>query len=227
MIIYSVLVVISCGKCKYPFVVCWWVSPATSFLHKWDTNEWSFIPGRNLTSQHTPIPLPHFTNGYACQLTSSKHLLHGFQRKHFVLQQQQLHSTTNILALHVSAVNFHSHLSPQSLWCHHALHPDDKQILDEAYAEEHHGLQDLSCFDNITEGEYQSLKHILAPLLPSMAISTIKHDENGSPIHAKYRICALGNLDSHHWEKSDTFAPVLSQMELRLLITEAAKGGGS
>ncbi len=54
-----------------------------------------------------------------------------------------------------------------------------------------------------------------------MAISTIKKDGDGNPVRAKYRIVALGNLDPHNWSKSDCFAPVLSQAELRLLISLA------
>lgn len=60
-------------------------------------------------------------------------------------------------------------------------------------------------------------------ILPTMAISTIKTDGNGNPVRAKYRIVALGNMDPHPWTKQDCFAPVLSQMELCLLISIAAK----
>ena len=42
-------------------------------------------------------------------------------------------------------------------------------------------------------------------------------------MRAKYRIVALGNMDLHPWTKQDCFAPVLSQMELHLLISIAAK----
>ena len=97
--------------------------------------------------------------------------------------------------------------------------------MDKAYAEEYNGLINLDVFDFITEKEYNNLKHVLGQTLPSMAISTIKHDENGHPIRAKYRIVALGNLDHHQWHKSDVFAPVLGQMELRLLVAEAVKRG--
>ena len=58
-----------------------------------------------------------------------------------------------------------------------------------------------------------------------MAIAIIKYDENGRPTRAKYRIVALGNLDPHKWTKNDCFAPVLSQLELRLLIAIAAQKG--
>ena len=57
--------------------------------------------------------------------------------------------------------------------------------------------------------------------MPSMAIVVIKYDGDGNPIRAKYRICALGNLDPHNWSKADYFAPVLSQLELRFLVSLA------
>jgi len=56
-----------------------------------------------------------------------------------------------------------------------------------------------------------------------MAISTIKHDEFGRPKRAKYRIVALGNLDPHDWTKPDCYAPVMSMLELRLMISIAVK----
>ena len=56
-----------------------------------------------------------------------------------------------------------------------------------------------------------------------MAIAVIKFDGKGNPVRAKYRIVALGNLDTHNWEKQDCFAPVLSQMELRFLVALSVK----
>ena len=75
----------------------------------------------------------------------------------------------------------------------------------------------------IAESEYQKRKHEFGSLLPTMAISTIKYDEFGTPKRAKYRIVALGNLDPHDWSKQDCFAPVMSLMELRLLTAIAVK----
>ena len=44
-----------------------------------------------------------------------------------------------------------------------------------------------------------------------------------NPDRAKYRIVVLGNLDPHNWSSSDCFAPVLSPLELRLMISLATK----
>jgi len=54
-----------------------------------------------------------------------------------------------------------------------------------------------------------------------MAIATIKYDENNRPKRAKYRIVVIGNFDYHDWSKASTAAPVLSQLELRLLTSLA------
>ena len=53
-------------------------------------------------------------------------------------------------------------------------------------------------------------------LMPTVAISTIKFDGDGKPDRAKYRIVVLGHLDPHNWSKNDWYAPVMSQIELRL-----------
>ena len=45
---------------------------------------------------------------------------------------------------------------------------------------------------------------------PTMAIATIKYDENNCPKRAKYRLVVLVNLDYHTWSKESTAAPVLS-----------------
>jgi hypothetical protein len=54
-----------------------------------------------------------------------------------------------------------------------------------------------------------------------MAIATIKYDVHNRPKRAKYCLVVLGNLDYHTWSKEDTVAPVLSQLELRLLTSLA------
>jgi hypothetical protein len=54
-----------------------------------------------------------------------------------------------------------------------------------------------------------------------MAITTIKYDSNNRPKRAKYRLVVLGNMDYHTWSKEETSAPVLSQLELRLLTSLA------
>jgi hypothetical protein len=54
-----------------------------------------------------------------------------------------------------------------------------------------------------------------------MAIATIKYDANNKPKQAKYWIVVLGNLDYHLWSRESTTAPVMSQLELRILTSLA------
>ena len=83
--------------------------------------------------------------------------------------------------------------------------------------------KNLDTWELISKDEYKLLCKSLGPTLPIIAISTIKRDKNGKLDRAKYRICVLENLNSHNWEKSDSFAPVLSKVELYFLINMAIK----
>ena len=94
---------------------------------------------------------------------------------------------------------------------------------DLAYEEEYHGLQDMHTWEVITEKQYQDLRPLIGRALPTMAIATLKRDADGKPVRCKYRIVVLGNMDPHFWEKQDCFAPVLSQLELRTLVTFATR----
>ena len=85
----------------------------------------------------------------------------------------------------------------------------------------YYGLYDLPAWTSITESEYQRIHHIVGPALPTMALSTVKYDEHGKPVRAKWRIVALDNLDPHSWTTNECFAPVLSMVELRFLVSLA------
>ena len=185
---------------------------------------WKFLPGRKLTSKQKPQDLPQFEE-YINQWITDRFIQKGFHKQAFMQSQRDLYSNKNILALHVSATGLINKNSPSSLKQHQNLHPTDKQIWDDAYREEYQGLLDLGAFEYINEEDYIQMKGVLGQHLPSIAISTIKHDQDGQPLRAKYRIVALGNLDHHDWHTSDVFAPVLNQMEMRLLVAEAAKIG--
>jgi len=123
----------------------------------------------------------------------------------------------------VSATTLQSPTKPK-LHEHHKLSPNDKAIWDQSYLEEYLGLhEDTQTWEYITETEYRELCPLTGNALPSMAISKIKTDADGNPDRAKYRIVVLGNLDPHNWSSSDCFAPVLSPLELRLMISLATK----
>lgn len=122
----------------------------------------------------------------------------------------------------VSAKDLDVHTAP-TLLKHHLLSTNDQLIWDASYKAEYDGLVDIDTWELITEEEYLASKHIFGSLMPSMAIATIKYNGKGEPVRAKYRIVALGNLDPYDWTKQDCFAPVLSQFELRFLLSLAVQ----
>ena len=128
----------------------------------------------------------------------------------------------NAICRKVSASNLYVHQAPATLLRHNRLKPNDKILWDASYAEEYYGLQDLGTWELISEEEYLRLRPIVGNALPSMAISILKKDENGKPLGCKYRLVVLGYLDPNQWSKSDCFAPVLSHLELRILLSLAA-----
>ena len=182
-------------------------------------NSWEFRPGHK--HHYTPISLPDLDRNIrhliqSCQLFKG-HL--PFRKVHQLRQSIQL---SKIVANHVSVKALISKDAP-NLLKHCTLTNNDKDIWNKAYEEEYMGLRDLPAWVTITEKEYMMNKHTYGTLLPTMAISTIKYDENGTPKRAKYRIVALGNLDPHEWSKADCFAPVMSLMEVRFLTAIAVR----
>ncbi len=121
---------------------------------------------------------------------------------------------------HVSAHGLTSLIAPTSLKAHRNMNSNDKGIWDAAYDEEYDGLESLPTWEVISEDEYRQLPKGQRAL-PTMAIATIKYDANNRPKRAKYRLVVLGNLDYHTWSKEATAAPVMSQLELRLLTSLA------
>ena len=180
---------------------------------------WSFAPGRTGKKKH--IPLPTFDE-LAQSMVTNKKLFQGWKSMATVISARHVRATSNIMARHVSAATLKV-LDAPTLLKHHKLDPHDRELWDAAYDEEFNGLQQLQTWETISESDYQRLKRTCGRALPTMAISTLKKDENGKPKRCKYRIVVLGNLDPHDWQKSDCFAPVLNQTELRLLCSIAVK----
>lgn len=192
-------------------------------------NEWYFMPGRSnpenskvkRSPKHQKVHLPNFTE-LAQSMVNNKKLFQGWRSTATVLTARKARAMSNIIARHVSAKDLHIKQAP-SLKKHKLLHPDDKKTWDAAYNEEYDGLLRLNTWEVISEQEYKSLIKITGKALPTMAISTIKPDEKGNPKRCKYRIVVLGNHDPNNWTQADCFAPVLSQPELRLLLSLATK----
>ena len=155
--------------------------------------DWSFKPGRKLTNQRPLIPLPNKFTELATSLITNRKLFRGWKNSQAVITAQVLCAKSNIIARHVSAKGLHV-LEAPSLHKHHELSPHDKDIWDRSYLEEYNGLLNLDTWEVISEEEYKRLLPFSGKaLLPTMAISTIKRDGEGNPIHAKYCILvALG-----------------------------------
>ena len=184
-----------------------------------NNNTWQFRPGRKHHNQPINLPTLEQTVHY---MISEGQLFKGHQTQTTVYKTQSTMQLTKAVAKHVSAVGLSSPDAPHLLK-HPSLIPKDKEIWDAAYSEEYFGLKNLPAFQSITEADYQANKHVYGPLLPTMAISTVKYNEIGKPVRAKYRIVVLGNLDPHQWTKSDCFSPVMSLLELRLLTAIAVR----
>ena len=226
-------------------------SPKQGYLLQDSSGQWAFVPGRKTSSRHKGIPLPSFSSTLQ-SFIADKQLFPGWINKKRVMDQVALHHAslitarriqfcgsstledisdsatatyvTNFFARHVSASNLHHPAPPRNLRSHHTLIASDKDIWDQAYMEEYLGLHDKTkTWEYISEKQYQALRPVIGNALPSMAISTIKRDEHGAPCRAKYRIVVLGNFDQHHWTTTDCFAPVMSQMEMRLLLAIAVQ----
>jgi hypothetical protein len=186
---------------------------------------WSFTPGQK-DGTHDPIPLPNFPT-LVDSLIANKKLFKGWIQSARAITTHRVQATSNLIAnlivnRKVSTCNLHLLQAP-TLLKHHRLHLQDKATWDEAYKQEYESLADINTWEVISESEYNDIKHILGKLLPTITISIIKDDGEGQPIHTKYRIVMLGNLDPHNWSKNDYFALVLSQMKLRFLTVLAAK----
>ena len=197
--------------------------PKQGILQQIDS-DWFFYPGHK--KKHSPIPLPDFESHYESLINNQK-LFKGWVSKSKALTARSVRFTSNVLSAlivkgKVSAKELDSDKVP-TLLTHHKLTQNDCDIWDAAYMAEYKGLQSIDTWDLISDEDYQKLKHIYKGLLPTMAITVIKKDGQGNPSRAKYRIVALGNLDHNNWTKQECFAPVLSQMELCLLISIAVK----
>ena len=193
-------------------------------IHDEPNKSWHFRPGRKDTND--AIPLKDFER-LAESMIENKRLFEGWKPSRMVLSARNVRVTSNLIAhmivnRKVSAKNLQIMEAP-TLLKHSKLHPDDKKIWDDSYREEYQGLVDIDTWETITEDEYEAMKHLYSGIMPTMAISTIKYNGNGEPERAKYRIVALGNLDTNTWSKQDCFAPVMSQFELRFLTAIAAR----
>ena len=121
---------------------------------------------------------------YIFSYLKSGELTRGHPPFHHIYNLQRQEKFKDAVANHVSAVNLHSKDAP-TLINMSRMKTKDKDIWQEAYDEEYYGLADLPAWTPITEDEYQKIRHVLGHVLHTMALSTIKYDENGKPKRAK------------------------------------------
>jgi hypothetical protein len=197
---------------------------------------WTFAAGKK--GQGKVIDLPNFCEK-AHTLLAERQLTQGWKNIRNTGIARRMRCLSNAISRQISTEGFNSCFNipmafskkvsaegldlcqSPTLLTHSQLTDNDKALWDASYAEEYNGLRDLGTWSVITEKEYRDLLPVVGRALPSMAISTIKYDGDGNPDRCKYRIVVLGNLDPNDWSKSECFAPVLSQMELRLLLSIA------
>jgi deoxyuridine 5'-triphosphate nucleotidohydrolase len=191
--------------------------PKRGLLKLHGDNEWHFHFGRH--NKTTPVLLKHFHRD-GLQLICQNKLIRGHPPFHKIYEERQSEIFRESVARHISAASLKD-LDAPTLLQMHSLSNHDKQLWKQAYDEEYFGLEDLPAWTHITEEQYQALKPTVGKALPTMAISTIKYDENGAPKRCKWRIVALGNLDPYAWTSNDCYAPVMSMTELRLLTSLA------
>jgi len=72
----------------------------------------------------------------------------------------------------------------------HKLHSSDQEIWKYGYDEDYFGLKDLPAWSTITEAEYNNIKHIVGPALPTMPFLPLNmtkmgplNEPNGELLH--------------------------------------------
>jgi hypothetical protein len=191
--------------------------PRHGKLYSDDSGQWFFCFGNN-----SDLSKVFFLSDFGAQyqtLLDTGQLFRGHAKFARVYQARHQVQLRDSLLRHVLAHGLESLITPASLKHHSTLSPQDKLIWDAAYDEEYDGLAGIPTWEVISEQQLRQLSKGIKSL-PSMAISMIKYDEH-NPKKTKYRIVVLGNLDYHQWSKEATAAPVMSQLELRLLTSLA------
>ena len=183
-------------------------------------DKWFFKSGRGANTKI--IELLDF-HSVARNMIKQFVLFQGHKRFKDILHLCSIIQLKSAVANHVSASGLSTLVPPSTVDSHSSMPPSDRSIWDAAYSEEIKGLQARKTWDTVSESDFQAIRHKVKALLPSMAISTIKYDEDGYPKRAKYRIVALGNLDRVHWTKGEVYAPVMSMIELRFMTSLAVR----
>jgi hypothetical protein len=154
------------------------------------------------------------------QLMDTGQLFRGHTKFLRVYQMRNQVHLRDCVLRHVTAHGLSFFVAPSSLKQIPTMSQGYQDIWHAAYDEEFDSLNSIPTWDVVTEDQFKRLSKG-NKALPSMAIATIKYDEFNRPKHANYRIVVLGNLDYHNWLRDALAAPVMSQLELRVLTSLA------
>ena len=90
------------------------------------------------------------------------------------------------------------------------------------YSKEKQGLIVHEVYKNISNSKYLSLKmdDKIPKAIHSMCVLLLKNNKYCKPIHAKYHIVVLGNLEDRLYQRSQRYTPVLKYRPLRLLTAK-------
>jgi hypothetical protein len=202
------------GGCTATLFLVDMPQPRHGRLYEESNGQWLFCLGNKFTLSKA-ISLPDLAAD--CQhLLDTGQLFKGHTKFNRVYQARHQFHLKDCVLRHISAHGLDSVIALTSLKQLQKFSSNDQIIWNQAYD----GLTSIPTWDVISEKEFRLLSKGAKPL-PSMAIATIKYDEHNRPKRAKYRIVVLGNLDYHQWSRSSTAAPVMSQLELRLLTSLA------
>jgi len=116
-------------------------------------------------------------------LLETGQLFHGHAKFRNVYDTRNQGSLRACVLRHVSAHGLKSLIAPTLLKAHWNMDPNDKSIWDVAYDEEYDGLVYLPTWEVVSEAQFCQLSKGKHPL-PTMAIATIKYDENNRPKRA-------------------------------------------
>ena len=93
-----------------------------------------------------------------------------------------------------------------------------------AFEEELYGIHNKTkTWTYISKEEYKNLKPAVGKALPTISLATINTNANSKPQRDKYRVYVIGKMDPKKWSCNKVFAPVPSNLKLRLLITIAVQ----
>ena len=169
-------------------------------------NDWSFVKKNKLGNVVFKHPLPdlHFNDQ---SLINSLTLQPGWT------------DSSRIVADHFTATSLQNPC-PSSLDKALLQNNPDHSVWLRLYDEEYDSLDNMDVFEPISLDYFRTIQYKCGKPTPTMCLMTIKY-KNGYPGRAKSRIVVLGNQQQVQYEANEKYAPVLSQVQFRTLLSVA------